>query len=159
MLCNEPQVSGALGTPVLGKLLVKQDTQNTGCAPHGLDHLAAMCPSACHGQVDQCKGKNMVFVLGGVLLSGCVVARAGVPPRRSLVCSRGGLLAPWFCSCLSGTHRRGRRARHAAPLGSAPHSLPRLAAADALRLLAGVHHLPVVWCVSGSGFALLAHHH
>lgn len=79
MLCHQPQLSGALGTPVLGKLLVKQDIQNTGCIPHGLEHPAPLGPSAFHGQMDQCKGKNMVFVLGGVLLIRCVVPRAGVP--------------------------------------------------------------------------------
>lgn len=42
---------------------------------------------------------------------------------------------------------------------SAPDSLPRLAAADVLWLVAGVHHLPLVWFVLGSKFALLVHHH
>ena len=68
MPCSQPQVSGAQGAPVLRRLLVKQEIQNTGCIRHGSEHPTPVCPGAFLDQMDQRKGKNGMFVLGGVLL-------------------------------------------------------------------------------------------
>lgn len=129
-----------LGTPVLGKLLVKQEIQNTGCIPRGLEHLAPVCPSAFHDQMGQCKGKNMTFVLGGVLLNGCVVTRAGVLAGARSVAGVGSSLRGSARACPAPTSVAAGRGTLHSGLGS--HSLPRLAAADVLWLHAGVHHLP-----------------
>lgn len=101
MLCNQPQVSGVLETPVLGKLLVKQEIQNTSCIPNGLGHPTPMCPSAFHDQMDQSKGRKMLFFLNGVLLNGC----AGVLAGAWSVSGLGSSLQGSACACHTTTPR------------------------------------------------------
>lgn len=158
MLCNQPQVSGALGTPVLRKLLVEQEIRNTGCISHGLGHPAPVSKYLSRPDGPEQRQEY------GLCPWWCVTdwvrchSRAGVPTEAWSVAGLGSSLRGSARACHATTRAAaGDGTLHLSV--SAPDSLPRLAAADMLWLVAGAHHLPLVWFVLGSRFALLVHHH
>lgn len=50
---SQPQVSGAQRVPVLRRLLVKQEIQNTGCIHYGSGHPTPLCPGAFLDRMNQ----------------------------------------------------------------------------------------------------------